>query len=71
MTLKNNPDTQQERFERAKAKLKAFEAKHGNVYLFPRNQRERMLAIKHLQLQDLVSELFWSDEMETAIRGKR
>lgn len=71
MTLKNNPDTQQERFERAKAKLKAFETKHGNAYLFPSNQRERALAIKHLQLQDKVSDAFWSDEMEIAIRGKR
>ena len=62
--------TQQERYERAKSKLKMFETKHGNAYLFPSNQRERALAIKHLQLQDAVSDAYWTDEMEVALRGE-
>jgi hypothetical protein len=60
--------TQQQRFENAKARLQAFEKRHGNRYLWPSNQRERALAVQHIQLQDRVSDAYWTEEMDAAIR---
>ena len=63
--------TQQERYEQAKAKLKTFEAKHGNKLMFPSNQREHRLAARRYDLQDAVADAYWTDEMEKAIRLAR
>ena len=58
--------TQQERFERAEAKLNAFRAKHGNRHIFPSNKYEMRLAERYTQLQDAVAKEFWTVEMNDA-----
>lgn len=58
--------TQQERFEQAKAALKAFEAKHGNRYLFSDTKAARAWNNKRAELQADVAEAYWTDEMGQA-----
>jgi hydroxymethylpyrimidine/phosphomethylpyrimidine kinase len=57
--------TQRERFEQAKAALKAFDTKHGNTCLFSATKAARTLAAKREKLQDAVSDAYWTPEMET------
>jgi hypothetical protein len=63
--------TQQERYEEAVSAMKQFSAKHGNTLIFPRNAAQRKLSDTYFKLQDAVSEAYWTDEMDAALKVTR
>jgi TnpA family transposase len=57
--------TQQERFETAQAKVKAFMVKHGNVVLMGETTKALKVKERFYALQDAAANAYWTDEMDT------
>ena len=61
--------TQAEKFTAAKAAVKAFIAKHGNILFLGEGTKAEKLKQKFYSLQDAASDAYWTDEMDAAVRG--
>jgi hypothetical protein len=61
--------TQQAKFEAAQAAVKAFMVKHGNVALLGETKKAVKVKEHFYQLQDAAADAYWTDEMESAMRG--
>ena len=61
--------TQAEKFTAAQAAVKAFIVKHGNVLFLGEGTKAEKLKQKFYSLQDAASDAYWTDEMDTAVRG--
>ena len=61
--------TQQERFETAQAAVKAYMTKHGNVALLGETKKALKVKEAFYKLQDASADAYWTDEMESAMRG--
>ena len=61
--------TQQERFETAREAVKAFMLKHGNVSLLGETKKALKVKEAFYKLQDAAADAYWTDEMESAMRG--
>ena len=61
--------TQQERFEIAQAAVKAYMTKHGSVALLGETKKALKVKEALYKLQDASADAYWTDEMESAVRG--
>ena len=61
--------TQQERFETAQKAVKDFMVKHGNIALLGETKKALKVKEAFYRLQDAAADAYWTDEMESAMRG--
>jgi hypothetical protein len=61
--------TQQERFETAAKAVKDFMVKYGNIALLGETKKALKVKEAFYKLQDASADAYWTDEMESAVRG--